>query len=75
MNEKLINKAGFSSTFERDRLNALIEIVFNECVTAVKNTPTHCAYTTHDLGTVTCTIDKSIENMYNHFDKTYKAQK
>lgn len=69
MKEQLITQAGFSSTYERDRLEKLIDLVFEECVTAVRNTPTHCAYTTHDLGTVQCTIDKSVETLYNHFGK------
>jgi hypothetical protein len=68
MKEKLIKEAGFSTTFEIDRLEKLIEITIKECVVAIKNTPTHCAFTTHDLGTVQCTIDKTIETVYNHFN-------
>lgn len=35
MKEQLITQAGFSSTYERDRLEKLIDLVFEECVTAV----------------------------------------
>jgi hypothetical protein len=64
---KLIQDAGFSSTFETDRLNNLIDLVIKECITAIKQTPTHCAYTTHDIGTVTCTIEKTLETVKKHF--------
>ena len=52
------------------------ELIIQECIEAVENTPTHCAYTTFQLGIVECTIDKSVETLYNHFNKqrTYKVE-
>jgi len=49
------------------RLQEYAELIINECITAIESTPKHCAYTTHDLGTVECTIQKSIEAVKNHF--------
>jgi len=74
MKERLITEAGFSTTFEIDRLNKLIDLTIKECIIAIKNTPTHCAYTTHDLGTVQCTIDKTIETVYNHFEMNKRGR-
>ena len=64
---KLIQDAGFSSTFETERLSNLVDLVVNECITAINQTPTHCAYTTYDLNTVTCTIKKTLETVKKHF--------
>jgi hypothetical protein len=68
MKEELIGKAGFSSTYERDRLNKLIDLVIEECLNAVDQTPIHCAYTTHDLGVVECTIQKSLDTITEKFN-------
>lgn len=38
-----------------------------ECIEVVKNTPTHCASTTFQMGIVKCTIDSSVEALQNHF--------
>jgi hypothetical protein len=43
-------------------------LLLNECILVVNETPTHCAYTTYDLGTVNCTISKSIETIKKHFE-------
>ena len=51
-----------------DKIAGVVEATVKECITVVGNTPTHCAYTTHDLGTVTCTINKSVELLKNHFE-------
>jgi hypothetical protein len=64
---KLIQDAGFSSTFETERLNNLVDLVVDECITAINQTPTHCAYTTYDLGMVKCTIEKTLETVKKHF--------
>ena len=89
MNEKfreLVKKAGGISHDEDGnelapmlvghQLEKFAELLFQECVDAVENTPTHCAYTTFQLEIVECTIDKSVETLYNHFNKqrTYKVE-
>jgi hypothetical protein len=51
-----------------DKIANVVEATVKECIAVVENTPTHCAYTTHDLGTVTCTIRKSVESIKNHFE-------
>lgn len=59
-----------------DFADKFAELLFDECVNAVENTPTHCAYTTYQLGIVECTIDKSVETLYTYFDKkrTFKLK-
>lgn len=49
-------------------LEAYKESIIKECIEVVKQTPTHCAFTTYDLGTVKCTIDKSVELLQQHFN-------
>ncbi len=51
-----------------DKIVNVVEATVKECIAVVEKTPTHCAYTTHDLGTVTCTIRKSVESLKNHFE-------
>lgn len=82
MNERIRQLAeqadihGDSYLLYQHRLEKFAELIFQECVNAVENTPTHCAYTTFQLGIVECTIDKSVETLYNHFNKqrTYKVE-
>lgn len=50
-----------------DLLQTFADLMLAECIKVVENTPTHCAYTTHDLGTVQCTIKKSVEELKKHF--------
>lgn len=42
--------------------------VINECIVAVQNTDRHHAATTHDLGTVEATIEKSVASILDRFD-------
>ena len=49
------------------RLQEFAELVIEECITAIKETPRHCAYTTYDSGVVECTIQKAVETVKNHF--------
>ena len=49
-------------------LEKYTEAVIKECIAVVKETPTHCAFTTHDIGIVQCTIDKSITHIKQHFN-------
>lgn len=51
-----------------ERLQEFAELILQECANVVAATPTHCAYTTRDLDIVKCTIDKSVETLYNHFN-------
>ena len=68
MKDELIKKAGFSSTYEKDRLYTLIDLTVKECLNLVDQTPTNCAFTTHDLNIVQCTIDKSLEQITKKFN-------
>jgi len=76
MNEqlkKIVEEAGFNpmdivrmgAWYQTDKLYNLI---IQECITAVENTPKHCAYTTYDLTVVDCTIKKSVESIKQHFN-------
>ena len=49
------------------RLQEFAELIIKECVEVIKTTPRHCAFTTHDLGMVECTIQKVVETVTNHF--------
>ena len=49
-------------------LEKFADLLIAECIEVVKNTPTHCAYTTHDQSTVICTINKSVEELKKHFN-------
>jgi exosome complex RNA-binding protein Csl4 len=44
------------------------DLLLAEVINTIKTTPIHCAFTTHDLGVVECTISKTIEHVKNHFD-------
>ncbi len=68
MKDELISKAGFSSTYEKDRLYTLIDLTLKECLDLIENTPQHCAFTTHDLKTVNCTIQKSLDQITEKFN-------
>lgn len=68
MKENLISQAGFSNTFEKDRLYKLIDLVVKECIQTVKNTPTNCAITTYDLGVAECTIQRSLDQLTTKFN-------
>ena len=43
------------------------ELLLLECIELVETTPKHCAFTTYDLGTVECTIQKTSERLHEHF--------
>jgi CDP-diacylglycerol pyrophosphatase len=66
--KKIIDAAGFSSTYESDRLEALVKIVIDECVVAVQNTDTRHAYTTYDKGMIDATIDRSVKAIYEYME-------
>jgi hypothetical protein len=49
-------------------LERFAELMLEECIVAVENTSIQCAYTTHDLPVVKCTIDKSVDALREHFE-------
>ena len=51
------------------------ELLLLECIDLVETTPRHCAFTTYDLGTVECTIQKTSERLHEHFGlkRTYQT--
>jgi len=53
---------------DTSELPVLAETIVRECVDIVKQTPTHCAHTTHDLSIVNCTIEKSVDRILYHFN-------
>jgi hypothetical protein len=56
-------------------LEKFAELLLLECIELVETTPRHCAFTTYDLGTVECTIQKTSERLHEHFGmkRTYKT--
>ena len=50
-----------------DLLQKFADALVKECIKIVEETPKHCAITTYDLGTVECTIAKSVEQLKQHF--------
>ena len=48
-------------------LEKFADLLIEEVIKTVESTPKHCAYTTHDLGTVDCTINKVIETVKDKF--------
>ena len=53
--------------FYTDELEKFAELLILECIDLVETTPRHCAFTTYDLSTVECTIQKSSERLHEHF--------
>jgi len=51
----------------REDVEDLLYKVLRECVTIVEDTPRHCAFTTHDLGLVECTVEMSAEQLRKRF--------
>jgi hypothetical protein len=50
-----------------DTLQRFADLLIEECIRVVENTPTTCAHTTHDLGAVKCTIGKSVDALKEYF--------
>lgn len=48
-------------------LEQFANLLLQEVITTIKNTPTHCAMTTFQLGIVECTINKSVEAIEEKF--------
>jgi len=49
-------------------LQRFADLMLKECILAVQNTGKQCAYTTHDLPVVECTIQKSVDALREHFE-------
>lgn len=64
---ELAKEAGYAEPELALRMQKMVGLVIDECIVAIKETPRHCAFTTYDLGTVNCTIDKTVETVINHF--------
>ena len=43
------------------------ELLLLECIELVETTPRHCAFTTYDLSTVECTIQKASERLHEYY--------
>ena len=77
--EKLLNTISKDTSgkwINISEIETLIENTVRECIDVVEATPRHCALTTHDLGTVACTIGKSVDCIHEHYDlkKIYKIK-
>lgn len=51
-----------------ETLHQFADLLLAEVIKTIEQTPKHCAYTTHDLGTVECTIQKTIEIVKQRFE-------
>jgi hypothetical protein len=64
---ELAKEAGYAEPNLAPRMQKIVDLVIAECIVAIESTPKHCAFTTHDLGIVECTIAKTIETVKLHF--------
>jgi hypothetical protein len=53
-----------------DNVETLATTIVNECITAVQNTPKHCAYTEFQVSIVDCTVDLSVQSIKQYFNIT-----
>lgn len=49
-------------------LNQFADLLLAEVIKTIEETPKHCAYTTYDLGTVECTIEKVKATIKERFE-------
>lgn len=49
-------------------LETFADLLVKDIIDTIKDTPKHCAFTTHDLGTVDCTIHEIIKTLEQRFD-------
>lgn len=68
----LAEEAGFSNTYELDRLENFFKLVVYKCVEAVEHTNTTHAYTTYDMGVIQGTIERSIKQIYEELGVSRK---
>ena len=81
MNERIKELAGQAKFMAEEAINRQIsknaeldafaekfaELLLLECIELVETTPRHCAFTTYDLGTVECTIQKASERLHEYY--------
>jgi ABC-type Na+ transport system ATPase subunit NatA len=60
-------QAGIQDNPDQEGLDLFAELIIKECIELVETTPRHCAFTTHDLSTVECTIQKTSERLHGYF--------
>ena len=68
--KQIVNEATTDSSGKwlgTEDVENLLYNTLQECVTIIETTPLHCAYTTHDLGTVQCTIEQTVKLVRNKF--------
>jgi hypothetical protein len=78
MNERITEfkqRAGIQDNPDQEGLDLFAELIIKECIDLVETTPKHCAFTTYDLATVDCTIQKTSERLHEHFgiQRVYKT--
>jgi hypothetical protein len=56
-------------------LEKFAELLLEKVIEVVQKTPIHCASTSYDLGTVECTISKSVEAIETTFGIPHNYQK
>jgi len=67
--QKLIEQAGFSKTFEADRLNYLIELTVKQCIDAVRNAPQDHCRTTYDRDQIEGTVERCVRSIQQEFQQ------
>jgi hypothetical protein len=65
--QKLIEQAGFSKTFEADRLNQLIDLTVTQCIVAITNSSRDHCPTTYDQDQWASTIERCVCNIKQQF--------
>jgi len=56
-------------------LEKFAELLLEKVIEVVQKTPVHCAHTTYDLGTVECTIGKTVEAIEQTFGMPHNYEK
>ena len=51
-----------------DNLQKFAELLIEECIQVIKDTPLHCTNTTFQEGIVRCTISQSVKALQEHFE-------
>jgi hypothetical protein len=57
-----------------EHVENLTMTIINACITAVQNTPKHCAYTPFQESIVDCTVDMSVQSIKQHFNLNNDAK-
>jgi hypothetical protein len=65
--QKLIEQAGFSRTFEADRLNKLIELTVDQCIVAITNSSRDHCPTSYDQDQWASTIQRCVQSIKQQF--------